>query len=79
VFEITAAGKLTTLNSFDGSDGCLPYAGLVQATGGNFYGRTFGGGASSACRGYFCGTVFVITSRIASGPVRSIESNRSLV
>jgi uncharacterized repeat protein (TIGR03803 family) len=37
---------LTTLNSFDGSDGGVPYAGLVQATSGTFYGTTYGGGAN---------------------------------
>jgi uncharacterized repeat protein (TIGR03803 family) len=60
VFEITAAGKLTTLYSFCSKVGCNdgenPYAGLVQATNGNFYGTTYGGGAHGD------GTVFKITS-----------------
>lgn len=55
VFKITPHGTLTTLHSFDFTDGFLPYAGLVQATDGNFYGTTFGGGS------YFYGTVFKIT------------------
>lgn len=55
VFEITPAGKLTTLHSFNGSDGESPMAGLVQATNGNFYGTTYGGGAHND------GTVFEIT------------------
>ena len=46
---------LTKLHSFDGVDGSTPFAGLVQATNGNFYGMTNGGGA----HGY--GTVFEIT------------------
>jgi uncharacterized repeat protein (TIGR03803 family) len=55
VFKITAAGKLTTLHSFNGVDGDFPATALVQATDGNFYGTTGGGGATSY------GTVFKIT------------------
>lgn len=55
VFKITAAGKLTTLYSFcalaNCADGQGPYAGLVQATNGNFYGTTTRGS----------GTIFEIT------------------
>jgi uncharacterized repeat protein (TIGR03803 family) len=56
VFEITVGGVLTTLHSFDDSDGAYPYAGLSQATDGNFYGTTTCGGANGE------GTVFKITS-----------------
>jgi uncharacterized repeat protein (TIGR03803 family) len=59
-FEITPAGTLTPLHSFDGSDGSFPEAGLVQATDGNFYGTTGSGGASTNCTGG-CGTVFELT------------------
>ena len=55
VFKITPSGTLTTLHSFDGTDGANPYAGLVQATDGNFYGTTSSGGANGD------GTVFKIT------------------
>jgi uncharacterized repeat protein (TIGR03803 family) len=55
VFKITPNGKLTTLHSFDGGDGANPTAGLLQATNGNLYGTTTGGGATSN------GTVFQIT------------------
>jgi|HubBroStandDraft_1064217.scaffolds.fasta_scaffold24231_3 uncharacterized repeat protein (TIGR03803 family) len=55
VFEITAAGVLTTLHSFDTTDGADPFAGLVQAANGDFYGTTYIGGASGN------GTVFKIT------------------
>jgi uncharacterized repeat protein (TIGR03803 family) len=59
VFKITPSGTLTTLYSFCSqaacADGALPYAGLVQATSGVFYGTTKFGGATSF------GTVFKIT------------------
>ncbi len=60
-FEITAAGTLTTLYSFCpqgfscADAGRSPYAGLVQATDGNFYGTTENGGT------YDEGTVFRLT------------------
>ena len=60
----TWAQTFTTLHSFDpggywdsvNSDGSYPYAALVQATNGNLYGTTHGGGAGGG------GTVFEITS-----------------
>jgi uncharacterized repeat protein (TIGR03803 family) len=54
VFRITAGGKLTTLHRFEETDGAVPYAGLVEATDGNFYGTT-----SERGGGY--GTLFRIT------------------
>jgi uncharacterized repeat protein (TIGR03803 family) len=60
IFEITPAGKLTTLHSFDGTDGARPEATLVRATNGNFYGTTYAGGANDNCTNG-CGTVFEIT------------------
>jgi uncharacterized repeat protein (TIGR03803 family) len=60
VFKITPSGTLTTLHSFDSTDGANPEAGLVQATDGNFYGTTAAGGGSGNCA-YGCGTVFKIT------------------
>ena len=63
VFEISLAGKLTTLHTFapncnpiSCADGAYPYAGLIQGTNGSFYGTTVGGGAVSN------GTVFKITA-----------------
>src|SRR5260370_13684536 len=47
---------LTTLHSFNSTDGSSPEAGLIQASDGNFYGTTYNGGTE----GY--GTVFKITS-----------------
>jgi uncharacterized repeat protein (TIGR03803 family) len=54
IFEITSSGHLTTLHSFDGTDGFRPLATLVQATNGYFYGTTTEGGV------YNRGTVFKI-------------------
>jgi len=56
VFSVTPAGVFTSLHSFGGADGSGPYAGVTQATDGNFYGTTLGGGAHGH------GTVFTITS-----------------
>jgi len=55
VFKMTPAGVLTSLISFNGTNGNGPYGGLVQASDGNFYGTTFAGGSSNR------GTVFKIT------------------
>jgi uncharacterized repeat protein (TIGR03803 family) len=52
----SSAQTLTTLHSFDSTDGANPFPGLVQATDGNFYGTTYGGGANANN-----GTVFKIT------------------
>ncbi|MGO9564660.1 MAG: choice-of-anchor tandem repeat GloVer-containing protein, partial [Candidatus Korobacteraceae bacterium] len=69
VFKITSSGTLTTLHSFNSSDGANPQGGLVQATDGNFYGTTFFGGANDNCAAppNGCGTVF----RLAVGLVLS--------
>jgi uncharacterized repeat protein (TIGR03803 family) len=63
VFEITAAGTLTTLYSFCTQEKCPDGSGaygLVQATTGNFYGTTQEGGASDD------GTVFSLS--VGLGP-----------
>jgi uncharacterized repeat protein (TIGR03803 family) len=65
VFKITPSGSLTTLYSFcpQGSvpctDGYEPESTLVQATNGDLYGTTYGGGANCSSTG--CGTVFQMT------------------
>ena len=65
VFKITPTGIVTTLHSFDLSDGAIPTASLIQGTDGNFYGATFAGGSSAACPGNEgaggCGTLFKMT------------------
>src|SRR5213083_852944 len=47
VFKLDAAGTLTTLHSFNGSDVWSP-SGLIQARDGSFYGTTSGGGTAGA-------------------------------
>jgi len=55
IFKMAPTGKLTTIQSFNYTDGANPQATLMQATDGNFYGTTPIGGA------YDSGTVFRIT------------------
>ena len=61
-FSISAGGELTTLHSFDGTDGSEPLGGLVQAQDGDLYGTTFNGGANDNCPTVGCGTVFKMTT-----------------
>ena len=56
VFKVTPNGTLTTLYQFDFAHGAQPYAGVIRATDGNFYGATYSGGA------YGGGTLYKITS-----------------
>ena len=60
VFEITPQGALTTLHSFNGTDGKAPRGGLAQGSDGNFYGVTNQGGTNCLSFGG-CGTVFKVT------------------
>ena len=62
------AQTLTTLVSFNGTDGANPDAGLVQGTDGNFYGTTSNGGANNEP---YEGTVFKMTS---SGTLTTLSS-----
>jgi uncharacterized repeat protein (TIGR03803 family) len=55
VFRMTPAGVLTTLATFNGTNGIAP-SGLVQGSDGNFYGTTTYGGTGGR------GTVFQMTS-----------------
>ena len=65
VFKITPRGTLTTLHSFNITDGSHPFAGLVQAVDGNLYGTTTSDGA------YGYGTIFRISS---SGTLTTIHN-----
>jgi uncharacterized repeat protein (TIGR03803 family) len=44
IFKVTSAGAITLLHGFDSTHGAEPYAPLMQASDGNFYGTTSGGG-----------------------------------
>src|SRR5271170_1330466 len=56
VYKMTTSGTMKTLHDLDYQpDGALPYAALVQASNGSFYGTTPDGGGSE-------GTVFELTS-----------------
>jgi uncharacterized repeat protein (TIGR03803 family) len=66
VFKTMPSGALTTLHSFDGTDGAQPLAGLAQDTNGAFYGTTSNGGSN---RDY--GTVFRLS--VGLGPF--VETN----
>jgi uncharacterized repeat protein (TIGR03803 family) len=58
IFKVTPAGALTVVYSFDNTDGSGPFAQLVQATNGTFYGTTVWGGDLSCSSPNGCGTVF---------------------
>ena len=62
VFKITLGGVLTTLHTFDLTDGAYPEGTLIQANDGNLYGTTYEGGSHRTCGLTFgCGTIFRIT------------------
>ena len=73
VFTLTPVGTggftFANLHSFIRSDGATPYAGLIQATDGDFYGTTSSGGAN----GY--GTVFKIDAAGNLTPLHSFASS----
>jgi len=72
IFKITSSGTLTSIYSFCAggypcADGEEPYGGLIQATGGNFYGTTYVGGANNV------GTIFEITPQGALTTLHSFN------
>lgn len=44
IFQVTPAGTLATMHTFEVSDGSAPHGGLLQATSGMLYGTTYAGG-----------------------------------
>jgi uncharacterized repeat protein (TIGR03803 family)/autotransporter-associated beta strand protein len=67
VFEIAAgSGTVTTLASFNGSDGASPYAGVIEDASGNLFGTTELGGASND------GTVFEVAK--GSGTITTLAT-----
>jgi uncharacterized repeat protein (TIGR03803 family) len=70
VFEVVAgSGKVTTLGSFNGTNGSNPQDGLVLDASGNLYGTAYGGGASGD------GTVFEVVAN--SGAITALASFNS--
>ena len=66
IFKITPSGALTTLHSFDFTDGAHP-SGLVQGTDGHFYGTTAGGGTNT----------YRAAMRVAVRSLTSLQAARS--
>jgi uncharacterized repeat protein (TIGR03803 family) len=67
VFEIAkGSGTITTLASFNGTNGATPCAGLIEDASGNLFGTTYSGGASGD------GTVFEIAK--GSGAISTLAS-----
>jgi uncharacterized repeat protein (TIGR03803 family) len=63
VFKMTPSGALTTLVSFNNTNGAFPQGGLIQAIDGNFYGTTAAGGDNfQSFTNYHAGTVFRLTT-----------------
>jgi len=56
IFKLAGDGTLTTLYSFDGTDGAGPTNGLVRDTLGNLYGTTYLGGSQGL------GTIFKLAT-----------------
>jgi uncharacterized repeat protein (TIGR03803 family) len=67
VFQLTLGGALTTLVSFNGTNGSQPYGGVILGADNNFYGTTSSGGT------YSQGTVFRLavpmTPTLQPGPI----------
>jgi uncharacterized repeat protein (TIGR03803 family) len=71
IFKITLSGRLTKMYKFQGTDGRNPYAGLIQATDGNFYGTTLNGGASNY------GAVFKMTPNGTLTTIYSFQNSQA--
>jgi uncharacterized repeat protein (TIGR03803 family) len=78
IFKMTSAGTLTVLHEFDFTDGWdAKDAPLIQATDGNLYGATAGGGNSSCTHG--CGTVFKISPGGGFASLRDFDGSNGSV
>jgi uncharacterized repeat protein (TIGR03803 family) len=63
VYRVTPAGAVSTLYSFSGiADGGIPAAGIVQDSGGTFYGVTKSGGANGAGTAFKLSAAGVLTT-----------------
>jgi uncharacterized repeat protein (TIGR03803 family) len=68
VFRMDPAGNVTTLHSFNRTDGYVPLGGLIQGPDGLFYGTTSAGGSGGTNP---VGTVFSMT---AGGALRTLHT-----
>ena len=72
VFKITSAGALTTLHSFDDTDGANVLGGVLQATDGTFTGQpTAAGRTETTARFSACRWDWLRSSRPSPGLARS--------
>jgi uncharacterized repeat protein (TIGR03803 family) len=69
VFQMTPAGILTTLLSFDTTNGDQPLAGLIQGSDGNFYGTTYLGDVSNFNDGVAFQVILPASLPAVSAPV----------
>jgi uncharacterized repeat protein (TIGR03803 family) len=60
VYQMTSAGVVTRLHTFNTTGGCAPYGPLVQAPNGEFYGTTAYGGSNSSGQILDRGAIFSI-------------------
>lgn len=72
VFKMTPAGAVSTIHSFDGTDGSTPYGGLILGADGDFYGTTTSGTNNA-------GTIFKVTptgtlTTLYAFPLNSIDT-----
>ncbi len=67
VFQMTPDGTLTTIHSFDGSDGQSPEIPLVEGPDGNLYGTTYSGTQAITGSGMLFRIVMPPTLTIAQG------------
>jgi uncharacterized repeat protein (TIGR03803 family) len=73
IFKLTTSGKLTLLHQFDsrsGNDGDTPFAGLVAASDGNFYGAALGPNSGL----YANGDIFSVSSGGSYSPLYAFDS-----
>jgi uncharacterized repeat protein (TIGR03803 family) len=71
IFKITPGGVLTTLHSFDGTDGGNPEFGLTQDTNGKFYGTTQDDGSDNG------GTIYSLS--VGLGPFVETQTSSGKV
>jgi uncharacterized repeat protein (TIGR03803 family) len=71
IFKVTTNGTLTTLVSFNGTDGSRPHASLVQGQDGKFYGTTEIGGTNQV------GTAFQMLTNGTLTSLVSFDNNGS--